>query len=60
MALKVTSPLITIELLDGVEPEPSTWVIAVVTQLKDGLDQGWIPSWLKVRISMQPSTAKAS
>ena len=58
-ALRVASPPITTEPLDGVEPEPPARVIAVVARLEDGLDQGWIPSWLEVRISVQPSTAKA-
>jgi len=53
-ALRVASPLITTELLDGVESEPPARVMAVVARLENGLDQGWIPGWLEVRINAYP------
>lgn len=54
-ALRVASPPITTEPLDGVESEPPARVMAVVARLENGLDQGWIPGWLEVRISVYPS-----
>lgn len=49
-ALRVASPPITTEPLDGVEPEPPARVMAVVARLEDGLDEGWIPGWLEKAI----------
>lgn len=46
-ALRVASPSITTEPLDGVESEPPAQVMAVVARLENGLDQGWIPGWLE-------------
>lgn len=54
-ALRVASPPITTEPLDGVESEPPARVMAVVARLENGLDQGWIPGWLEVRINVYPS-----
>ena len=47
-ALRVASPPITTEPLDGVESEPPARVMAVVAQLENGLDHGWVPGWLEV------------
>ena len=52
-ALRGASPPITTELLDGVELEPPARVMAVVARLEDGLDQGWIPGWLEVRMYLR-------
>ncbi|CAG5152963.1 uncharacterized protein ALTATR162_LOCUS2981 [Alternaria atra] len=48
-ALRVASPPITTEPLDGVESEPPARVMAVVARLENGLDQGWIPGPLEVQ-----------
>jgi hypothetical protein len=52
--LRVAFPPITTEPLDGVESEPPARVMAVVARLENGLDQGWIPGWLEVRINAYP------
>jgi len=51
-ALRVASPPITTKPLDGVQSEPPARVMAVVARLEYGLDQGWIPGWLEVRIAV--------
>jgi hypothetical protein len=51
-ALRVASPPITTEPLDGVKSEPPVRVMAVVARLENGLEQGWIPGWLEVCISV--------
>ena len=56
-ALRTASPPITTEPLDGVELAPPARVMAVVARLEDGLDQGWIPGWLEVRISVWSVTS---
>lgn len=53
-ALRVASPPITTEPMDGVESAPPAQVMAVVARLENGLDQGWIPGWLEVRSSAYP------
>jgi hypothetical protein len=54
-ALRVASPPITTEPLDGVESKPPARVMAVVAQLENGLDHGWVPGWLEVCTSVQLS-----
>ena len=60
-ALRVASPPITTEPLDGVESDPPARVMAVVAQLENGLDHGWVPGWLEVCTSVLLSrfTAKS-
>lgn len=57
-ALRFASPPIITELLDGVRLEPPVRVMSVVARLELGLDQGWIPGWLEVRIGIQASINK--
>jgi hypothetical protein len=51
-ALRVASPPIITEPLDGIKSEPPARVMAVIERLEAGLDDGWIPGWLEVRSSI--------
>ncbi|KAF2028946.1 hypothetical protein EK21DRAFT_90162 [Setomelanomma holmii] len=46
-ALRVASPPIITEPLDGIKSEPPARVMAVIARLEAGLDEGWIPGWLE-------------
>lgn len=43
VALKAALPPITMQLLNGAEPEPPARVLAVIARFEKGLDHGWIP-----------------